>query len=53
MRNTRYHLHRTPTPIAALSFAFIAIWLLLAVFPFLWTVWGSLKIGGDFFSYTG
>lgn len=32
---------------------FIAGWLLIADFPFLWTIWGSLKVEGDFFSYSG
>ncbi len=29
---------------------FLAVWLTLAAFPFLWTVWGSFKVEGDFFS---
>ena len=33
-----------------LSFAFLALWLLLAAFPFFWTFWGSFKVQGDFFS---
>lgn len=28
----------------------IAFWLLIAIGPFIWTVWGSLKVQGDFFS---
>lgn len=28
----------------------IAIWLFIAAFPFLWTMWGSLKLESDFFS---
>ena len=28
----------------------VILWLLLAVFPFAWTVWGSFKVEGDFFS---
>jgi multiple sugar transport system permease protein len=28
----------------------VAIWLIIAAFPFLWTVWGSFKVQGDFFS---
>jgi ABC-type glycerol-3-phosphate transport system permease component len=39
-----------PRWLTTLSFAFIAIWMLLAAFPFLWTVWGSFKVQGDFFS---
>lgn len=32
------------------STAFIVLWLVIAAFPFLWTVWGSFKVEGDFFS---
>jgi len=40
-----------PSPaIRALSSAFVAVWLVVAVFPFLWTLWGSFKVEGDFFS---
>lgn len=28
----------------------IVLWLLIAVGPFVWTVWGSFKVQGDFFS---
>lgn len=28
----------------------IVLWLLLAIGPFIWTVWGSFKVQGDFFS---
>ena len=34
----------------ALAFAFVSLWLVLAAFPFLWTMWGSFKVQGDFFS---
>ena len=30
--------------------AFVLFWLVLAIFPFLWTLWGSFKVQGDFFS---
>lgn len=33
-----------------ISIAFIAFWMLCAAFPFVWTVWGSFKVEGDFFS---
>ena len=33
-----------------LSSAFIIVWLILAAFPFLWTMWGSFKVELDFFS---
>ncbi|MDB5505407.1 MAG: transporter permease [Devosia sp.] len=29
---------------------FIVLWLILAAFPFIWTVWGSFKVQADFFS---
>lgn len=29
---------------------FISLWLILAAFPFFWTLWGSFKVEGDFFS---
>jgi ABC-type glycerol-3-phosphate transport system permease component len=32
------------------SFGFLAFWMLVAAFPFLWTLWGSFKVEGDFFS---
>lgn len=41
--------HRSPT-LKLFSYGFIAIWLVLAAFPFLWTLWGSFKVELDFFS---
>ena len=38
------------TPLGTLSIAFVILWVLVASFPFLWTVWGSFKVQGDFFS---
>ena len=32
------------------SFSLVALWLLIAAFPFLWTFWGSFKVQSDFFS---
>ena len=32
------------------STGFVVMWLVIAVFPFIWTVWGSFKVEGDFFS---
>ncbi len=29
---------------------FVIIWLIVAAFPFLWTLWGSFKVELDFFS---
>jgi len=28
----------------------LACWIVLAIFPFFWTLWGSFKVEGDFFS---
>jgi multiple sugar transport system permease protein len=28
----------------------VVVWLLIAIGPFIWTVWGSFKVEGDFFS---
>jgi len=32
------------------STMFVVFWLILAAFPFLWTLWGSFKVESDFFS---
>lgn len=32
------------------SSIFVVVWLVLAAFPFLWTLWGSFKVELDFFS---
>jgi len=34
----------------ALVLVLVLIWLLIAGFPFVWTLWGSFKVQGDFFS---
>ena len=36
--------------VTTVSFALVALWLIIAAFPFLWTVWGSFKVQSDFFS---
>lgn len=43
-------LHKRPPPLVALSTGFVLFWLFIAAFPFLWTMWGSFKVEGDFFS---
>ncbi len=43
-------LKRQPAVISFLVVAVLAIWMALAAFPFLWTLWGSFKVEGDFFS---
>lgn len=32
------------------SAAFVIFWVLIAIFPFIWTAWGSFKVELDFFS---
>jgi multiple sugar transport system permease protein len=41
---------RNPAALRLFSTALIVLWLLLAAFPFVWTLWGSFKVQGDFFS---
>ncbi|MCI2401127.1 carbohydrate ABC transporter permease [Aliiroseovarius subalbicans] len=41
---------RQPAAVTFLVVAVLAIWMMLAAFPFLWTLWGSFKVEGDFFS---
>jgi trehalose/maltose transport system permease protein len=40
---------RQPATVTCLVVAILAIWMILAAFPFLWTLWGSFKVEGDFF----
>ena len=35
---------------AFVATGFVLLWLIVAAFPFAWTVWGSFKVQGDFFS---
>lgn len=37
-------------PLAIVTWVTLAFWLILAAFPFFWTVWGSFKVEADFFS---
>lgn len=41
---------RRPPALQLALTLFLAGWLVLAAFPFLWTLWGSFKVEGDFFS---
>ncbi|HVG49741.1 MAG TPA: carbohydrate ABC transporter permease [Rubellimicrobium sp.] len=45
--------HRAPGWLVAIAAAFILLWLAAASLPFLWTLWGSFKVEGDFFSLAG
>ena len=38
------------TPVRIIAFIFVALWLVIAMFPFIWTLWGSFKVQADFFS---
>ncbi|KPQ16799.1 MAG: multiple sugar transport system permease protein [Rhodobacteraceae bacterium HLUCCO18] len=38
------------TPLTVISVSFVILWLVIASFPFLWTLWGSFKVESDFFS---
>ncbi len=40
---------RSPLLIAV-STALVLLWVVVAAFPFLWTLWGSFKVQADFFS---
>ena len=42
--------NRRPTSLKIALGIFLVIWLILAAFPFMWTLWGSFKVEGDFFS---
>ncbi len=38
------------TPFRVFTYSMVALWLIIAAFPFFWTLWGSFKVQGDFFS---
>ena len=39
-----------PPSLKIVTVVFLVLWLIIAAFPFLWTVWGSFKVQADFFS---
>ncbi len=41
--------HRS-LPLTLLLSTLLLVWLVIAIFPFAWTFWGSFKVEGDFFS---
>jgi trehalose/maltose transport system permease protein len=43
-------LHRKPLPLRLFLAGVLLLWLAIAIFPFAWTMWGSFKVEGDFFS---
>jgi trehalose/maltose transport system permease protein len=42
--------HRKPVSLTIFLTVVLAGWVALAAFPFIWTLWGSFKVEGDFFS---
>ena len=42
--------HALPGSLRFFLLSFLVLWVVLAAFPFLWTLWGSFKVEGDFFS---
>ncbi len=42
--------NRRPAIVSFVAMAFVLFWLIIAAFPFAWTVWGSFKVQADFFS---
>ncbi|SHG94422.1 carbohydrate ABC transporter permease [Cognatishimia maritima] len=42
--------NRSSRSVVIFSSAFVLLWVVIASFPFLWTLWGSFKVQGDFFS---
>ncbi len=38
------------TPATVIALALVALWLIIAAFPFFWTFWGSFKVQADFLS---
>ena len=41
---------RPPASLRILTGVFVTVWLIMAAFPFVWTLWGSFKVELDFFS---
>lgn len=41
---------RRSPPLVVISSVLVLAWIIIAAFPFLWTLWGSFKVQGDFFS---
>ncbi|SPH18215.1 Trehalose transport system permease protein SugB [Defluviimonas aquaemixtae] len=39
-----------PLGLKLFTVSFLTLWMILAAFPFIWTLWGSFKVEGDFFS---
>jgi ABC-type glycerol-3-phosphate transport system permease component len=43
-------VQKRPIGLNIIIYGFIIVWVILAAFPFFWTVWGSFKVEVDFFS---
>ena len=43
-------VQKRPVSLMLLSTGFALLWLIVAAFPFAWTLWGSFKVEADFFS---
>ena len=41
---------KRPLLLSVVSTIFVVAWLIMAAFPFVWTLWGSFKVELDFFS---
>jgi ABC-type glycerol-3-phosphate transport system permease component len=41
---------KRPLSLNVLLTGFLVLWLVIAIFPFVWTLWGSFKVENDFFS---
>ena len=41
---------RTPIGLNLATNGFVILWIIIAAFPFIWTLWGSFKVELDFFS---
>ena len=43
-------LQKKPFSLRLFLTGVLLLWLVIAIFPFVWTMWGSFKVEGDFFS---
>ena len=43
-------MQRKPVSLKVFAVVLLTVWMILAAFPFVWTLWGSFKVEGDFFS---
>ena len=50
MKTHTMPLQRRSHLLVLITWLFIIVWLIIAAFPFVWTLWGSFKVQADFFS---